>query len=317
MGPRCKHDTMSDLKLFRILGSNVEELTGSAVELERHLQHLIETNMETFFGVKFLESEYSTGRKHQGRIDSIGIDENGSPVIFEYKRTRGESVINQGLFYLDWLLDHKAEFESIVRKRLGTDEVDWVNPRLICIASDFTRYDEHAVAQIDKSIALVRYQTFNGELIALELLTTTTNPIKQDEDLVGPESSLGRKSRQAVAGKTVGQLLAQAQPSLSNLFQDLDTMLIGMGDDVTKTERKFYFAYRRLKNFACVEVHPQANAILVYAKVDPKTVELVDGFTRDVSQIGHFGTGDLEIRITDNAQLAQAEPLLAMSYANS
>ncbi|OBH86162.1 DUF5655 domain-containing protein [Mycobacterium sp. E2989] len=310
---------MSDLKLFRIFGSNVEELTGSAVELERHLQRLIEANMEVFFGVRFLESEYFTGRKHQGWIDSIGIDENGSPVIFEYKRTRGESVINQGLYYLDWLLDHKAEFENLVRKRLGTDEVDWVNPRLICIASNFTRYDEHAVAQINRSIELIRYQTFNnGELIALELLTATTNPIKEDEDIVGPaSSSLGRKSRQGVATKTVGQLLAQAQPSLSNLFQDLDTMLTGMGDDVTKTERKFYFAYRRLKNFACVEVHPQSNAILVYTKVDPATVELVDGFTRDVSQIGHFGTGDLEIRIADSAQLAQAEPLLAMSYANS
>jgi len=309
---------MSDLKLFRILGSSVEELTGSAVELERHLQHLIETNMETFFGVRFLESEYFTGRKHQGFIDSIGIDENSSPVIFEYKRTRGESVINQGLYYLDWLLDHKAEFENVVRKRFGADEVDWVNPRLICIAGNFTRYDEHAVAQIHRSIELIRYRTFNnGELIALELLTATTNPIKEDDGLAGPESSLGRKSRQAVATKTVGQLLAQAQPSLSNLFQDLDTMLTGMGDDVTKTERKFYFAYRRLKNFACVEVHPQTNAILCYAKVDPKAVELVDGFTRDVSQIGHFGTGDLEIRITDGAQLALAEPLLAMSYANS
>ena len=66
-----------------------------------------------------------------------------------------------------------------------------------------------------------------------------------------------------------------------------------------------------------VEVHPQANALLVYAKVEPTTVELVDGFTRDVSNIGHYGTGDLEIRITDNSLLSQAEPLLAMSYANS
>ena len=66
-----------------------------------------------------------------------------------------------------------------------------------------------------------------------------------------------------------------------------------------------------------MEVHPQANALLVYAKVEPTTVELVDGFTRDVSNIGHYGTGDLEIRITDNSLLSQAEPLLAMSYANS
>jgi hypothetical protein len=50
---------------------------------------------------------------------------------------------------------------------------------------------------------------------------------------------------------------------------------------------------------------------------DADLIQLVDGFTRDVSKIGPYGTGDLEIRISDNAQLAQAEPLLAMSYANS
>jgi predicted transport protein len=92
------------------------------------------------------------------------------------------------------------------------------------------------------------------------------------------------------------------------LFSDVERPILGMGDDVTKTQRKF---------FACVEVHPQANTLLVYAKVDPTTIELVDGFTRDVSKIGHHGTGDLEIRITDNVQLSQAEPLIAMSYASS
>jgi predicted transport protein len=307
---------MSDLKLFRIANSKAEELKGSAMELERHLQHLIEANMETFFGVKFLASEYSTGRKHKGRIDSIGIDENGSPVIFEYKRNRNENVVNQGLFYLDWLLDHKAEFELLVMKLCGKDkpEVDWVNPRLLCIAGDFNQYDRYAVEQINRSIELIRYRDFSGELIAFELLTATTNPVIEDDEFA--TATRPRSGRQQVP-KTVAQLLTQAQPKLHDLFKDLEALLLGMGDDVTKTERKFYFAYRRLKNFACVEVHPQANALLVYAKVDPTVVELVDGFTRDVSKIGHYGTGDLEIRITDNAQLAQAEPLLAMSYANS
>ena len=66
-----------------------------------------------------LASEYSTGPKHGGRIDTLGIDENGNPVIIEYKRATNENVINQGLFYLDWLLDHRAEFKLLVMERLG------------------------------------------------------------------------------------------------------------------------------------------------------------------------------------------------------
>ena len=111
---------MSDLKLFRVSNGKAEELTGSSVALERQLQNTIESNMETLFGVRFLASEYSTGAKHRGRIDSLGIDDTGSPVIFEYKRSRDENVINQGLFYLDWLLDHQGEFKLLVMERLGT-----------------------------------------------------------------------------------------------------------------------------------------------------------------------------------------------------
>jgi RecB family endonuclease NucS len=112
---------MSDLKLFRIDGGKAHELAGTAVALERQLQRTIESNMDTLFGVRFLASEYSTGTKHRGRIDSLGIDETGSPVIFEYKRSRDENVINQGLFYLDWLLDHQGEFKLLVMERLGQE----------------------------------------------------------------------------------------------------------------------------------------------------------------------------------------------------
>ena len=88
---------MGDLKLFQIGndGSAVE-LQGAALALERPLQALIERNMGVLFGVHLVASEHSTGNKHGGRIDSLGLDENGSPVIFEYKRAVNENVINQG-----------------------------------------------------------------------------------------------------------------------------------------------------------------------------------------------------------------------------
>ncbi|WP_326513638.1 hypothetical protein [Clostridium intestinale] len=91
----------------------MEELPATWVSLERELQTLIERNMPTFLGVNFLKTEYVTF--NGVRIDSLGIDENNCPVIFEYKRASNENVINQGLFYLDWLLDHKADFELLVR----------------------------------------------------------------------------------------------------------------------------------------------------------------------------------------------------------
>jgi len=110
---------MSDLKLFRTAKTSVTEVQSKSIELERSLQSVIESNLETMLGVRFLGSEYATGKTHGGRIDTLGIDENSCPVIIEYKRALNENVINQGLFYLDWLLDHKAEIKLLVLDKHG------------------------------------------------------------------------------------------------------------------------------------------------------------------------------------------------------
>jgi predicted transport protein len=301
--------------LFRLTDGKASQLAGSSMALEKSLQHIIEHNMETLFGVRFLDTEYSTGTKHRGRIDSLGIDENGSPVIFEYKRAVNENVITQGLFYLDWLLDHRAEFKLLVMEKLGADtaaELDWGNPRLICVASGFTRYDEHAVQQMNRSIELYRYQDYEGDLLALDLVSPAAAATPVGE--AGPGVSVGGAKKPAAAtSKTVSDYLDQSPASLKDLMHELDAFAVALGDDVTKRVLKSYFAYRRIKNFLCVEVHPQNHELLIFVKVNPDTVTLEPGFSRDVRAIGHFGTGDLELRIGDGDGLRRATPLIQQS----
>src|SRR5713101_7563762 len=125
---------MSDIKLFRLAGNAATEIQGTASHLEKPLQNLIESNLEPLLGIRFLATEYSTGKTHAGRIDTLGIDENDCPVIVEYKRSSRENIINQGLFYLDWLMDHQAEFKLLMLERFGKTSaaaIDWTAPRLI------------------------------------------------------------------------------------------------------------------------------------------------------------------------------------------
>ncbi|MYX27100.1 hypothetical protein GTY75_10540 [Streptomyces sp. SID8381] len=74
---------MLDLKLFRTGTTNggTTEVVPRLAEVEADVQGLVETSMETLLGVRFLASEYGTGPVHGGRIDSLGLDENGSPVV--------------------------------------------------------------------------------------------------------------------------------------------------------------------------------------------------------------------------------------------
>jgi predicted transport protein len=84
-----------------------------------------------------------------------------------------------------------------------------------------------------------------------------------------------------------------------------------------ETTLRFYLAFKRIKNFACVEFRPTNGKILVFVKVDPASVQLEAGFTRDVSKVGHFGTGDLEITLTKPEDLERAMPLIKRSYDDS
>ena len=82
---------MSDIQLFRLSGGTASELADRIAPLERALQTLIEEQMQTLLGVRFLASDHPTGKTHKGRIDSLGPDENGCPVIVEYKRHSNEN----------------------------------------------------------------------------------------------------------------------------------------------------------------------------------------------------------------------------------
>ncbi len=315
---------MSDIKLFRINGESAEELEGHSVALEKSLQKLIEKHMSTLLGVRFLASEYSTGKKHKGRIDSLGIDENGVPVIVEYKRSLNENVINQGLFYLDWLLDHRAEFQLLVMRTLGPDaaeDISWENTRLLCIAGDFKRYDLHAVEQINRNIELIRYKRYGDGLLLLDLVNSVTSsePGTDEPGTTGEDTPVGPRPGQNAYQRrpTPMQMLEDGPKELRDLYQALHDEAKALGDDVQVKPLRLYIAFRRLKNFMCVEPHPNKGSLTLFLKLDPESVLLEPGFTRDVRQIGHYGTGDLEVIVKDRADLDKAMGLIVRSYEAS
>lgn len=309
---------MSDIQLFRLSGTSAVELSGRAAAVEKHLQSLIEAQMPTFLGVRFLATEYVTGKTHKGRIDSLGLDENGCPVIVEYKRHSNENVINQGLFYLDWLMDHRAEFQWLVMEKLGKDvaeQVDWSGTRLLCIAADFTRYDQHAVQQIPRNIELIRYKLFGDDLLLLDLVNSVSVDDATTAKTDAGGSTTGAKPKPVGKDKTAEEQLSQAQPVIKELYGALSGYLLALGDDVQEKHLKLYVAFRRLKNFACVI--PYRDKLLVMLKLDPDTVALEEGFSRDVRNIGTWGTGDLELCLRTMADFERAKPLLDRSYSES
>jgi predicted transport protein len=307
---------MSDIKLFRIGTGTVDELTGTTDTIEKSVQTMFEKNLESLLGIRFLASEFTT--TNGGRIDTLGLDENGCPVILEYKRALNENVINQGLFYLDWLMDHRKDFQWLVLEKLGKKDaegVDWSAPRLICIAGDFNKYDDHAVKQMQRNIELIRYRRFGPELLMLDLVVATS--VKGSPAVSGAISSVEGGGVAPGKYKTISTVVEELDAAMIDRLEALRAALTALGDDVQETMLRLYIAFKRIKNFACVEFRPTTAKILLFVKVDPASIKLEPGFTRDVSNVGHFGTGDLEITLAKSEDLERAMPLIKRSYENS
>lgn len=322
---------MSDIQLFRLgADGRATELQSAASDLEKPLQNLIEANLQTLLGICFLASEHATGKKHGGRIDTLGIDENHCPVIIEYKRSVGENVINQGLYYLDWLMDHRADFKLLVMDRLGiqaANAIDWSAPRLVCIAADFTKFDAHAVQQIQRNIELMRYRRFGDDLLLLELAhaSSTTMPVTAPKGAKPARAEAGSMAastdalaatRQQGPDKSYAELLPTLSLELRSVLDSLEAHVLSLGDDVQVKELRRYVAYKRIRNFACVVL--QRARLLLYLHLDaPQTLPALQAVlpqARDVSAIGHWGTGDLELPLSSASDLEAVKPFIAQAY---
>lgn len=157
------------MPLFQIENKKLSVVEQKDVALEKDLQKLIEENLEAVFSCRFIASEFTTGAIHAGRIDTLALSEDDNPVIIEYKKVESSSLINQSLFYLHRIYDHKGDFELAVHRKLGSDiTVDWSDIRVICIAPNYKKYDLHAVQVMGANIELWKYRLYANNNLYLE-----------------------------------------------------------------------------------------------------------------------------------------------------
>ena len=202
-------------------------------------------------------------------------------------------------------MDHQGEFKWLVQEKYPelVETIEWSAPRLICIAGGFTKYDLNAVSQINRIIELHRYVRYGEDLLLLDWVNAAAVASKASSSKSLADSP-GEKSYKGFV-----EYLAQADQELKELR--------ALGDDVQEKQLLYYRAFKRLKNFACVEVKPTGQKILVYVKGNPDELDLEEGFSRDVRTIGHFGTGEVELTIASTLDLQKALPLIEQSYAAS
>jgi predicted transport protein len=315
-----EHTEVSTMPLFAISKKNsVESVEKTNFDSERDLQRLVEGNLEPLFRCRFVATEFQTGIQHGGRIDTLALSEDNNPVIIEYKKIASSELVTQSLYYLAWIHDHKGDFEVAARKTLGSKvTVDWDEVRVICLAPSYKKFDIHAVQVMGTSIELWTYGLFSNQTLFLE-------EVQQKElvsvDSSGPASAknpvmvaAGKKA--AMSRKTGVYTFAQHWEDKPEIIQELahavHEYVLGLDLPIEAMPKKLYVAYRTTENFVCMDVRKKN--VYLFLKLDPKKVPVEPGFLRDVSKIGHYGTGNLEVTLTSMQDFERAKPLIQQAY---
>lgn len=300
-------------------GESLVPVEQTNFALEKELQTLIERNLAAVFNCRFVASEFSTGALHAGRIDSLALSEDNNPVIIEYKKVESSELINQSLFYLHWIQDHKGDFEIAVQKSLGNEvEVDWSDVRVICIAPNYKRYDLHAVQVMEANIELWKYRLFKNGSIYLEEVFQATKGTASQASVEGVKNPVmveaGRKAAQvrAIATYRFDEHLAGKAARIQSLMHSIREFMVGLDPAIEEVPKKFYVAYKVSQNIVCME--PQSRNIKLFVKLASGDVESPPKFYRDVTKIGHYGTGDSEFTISSEQDFELVKPFIELAY---
>ncbi len=307
------------MPLFNIKNQSLLPIRKSNFQLEKDLQTLIQKNLETVFNCQLVASEFSTGQNHAGRIDTLALSEECNPVIIEYKKVESSELINQGLFYLQWIYDHKGDFEIAAQKSIGSDvKIDWSDVRVICIAPNFRKYDMHAVQVMGANIELWSYRLFeNSTLYLEEVFSKSYESAGIGADMSEKKTSTLTAGKKAAITRATGvytfdEHLTGKSEKIKDIARAIQDYTLGLDPSITENPKKLYIGYKTSQNVACMEV--KASKIVLFLKLNPKELGDLPPNSRDVTDIGHYGTGNFEVSVRNDSELETAKKYIEMAY---
>ena len=300
------------MALFKIHNSAVKKIVARELDLERNLQELFENNLEEILDIIFLAHEYSTS--FGGRIDTLGIDKNGSPCIIEYKKNQNDNVINQGLSYLRWLLDHKADFEILCQSKKMSIEIDWDSPRVICIAGSYNKFDLDTADILPINVELLRYRIYDDEILYLE--PENYQKVRISTSGIVKKSKQGKEKRERLQKTySVDDHLAGIDKQTVVLFQALREKILSLDESIIEEAKAKYIAYKISTNFTDIVV--EQCGLKIFLNVKSGQLNDPQKLARDLTQpkpIGHWGNGDYEVKLKKDSELEAVFALIKQSY---
>jgi len=302
------------MPIFKANSGKLKKLNSIPLDKEKNLQKLLEDNLFEVLDLRFLDTEYVT--TFGGRIDTLAVDSDGAPVIIEYKRNKNDNVINQALSYLKWLKTQKPGFfEKLIIDKLGKEladkiKLDWHNPRVICIAESYSKFDIDTVEVVPLRIELLKYRYYDEGIFSLEPVNIPSDHNKSFNETKADASSKKSKS-DFTSNQTVEALLDHGTAPIQELFSELRERILSIDETIEEKATSLYVAYRVSNNFA--EIYINKTQIKIHLR--PITYDDPRGLVQKIPD-GYNWTMDRRAYLTNSEDLDYVMGLIEQSYKN-
>jgi predicted transport protein len=192
---------------------------------------------------------------------------------------------------------------------------------VICLAPEYKKFDLHAVQVMGANIELWQYKLYeNGILNIKEIYRrSTSNSLNHSQESneknpvmvqAGIKAALTRKN----GNYSIDEHFEKLDDEITELFNAVRDYIISLDDTIEETPKKYYIAYKTTQNFVCLHTYKRKLTLLL--KLNPSEIVPMPEQGRDVSKIGHFGTGDFELTLKDLNDLEQTKHYINEAYKN-
>lgn len=289
------------MKIFTSKKGQLSQLKQQKFKLEKDLQRLFEENLTLLSGYIFIRSEFSI---KNSRIDTLAFDpETQAFVIIEYKRQQNSSVVDQGISYLNLMLEYKADFIVEYNEKqkvpLKRNDVDWSQSKVIFVSPAFNDFQIQATNFKDLPIELWEVNRFDNDIITLNIINKSKSApnIKAVSNEKREELSILKE----IKVYQESDHLADKTDFIQELYEDFKQGILNLDPDIEINTRKLYIAFKKDRNIADIRIQQKNLKIwinLPYGELDdPKNL------AKNVSNTGHWGNGDYEITIESTQYL--------------
>jgi hypothetical protein len=239
------------VRIFDTRGSKLSEVSEDQFLLEDDMQKLTETNLQQIFGLDLVRSEFEL----QGlRIDTLAFDRDSKGfVIIEYKKDKNISIVDQGMAYLNLMLNNKADFileyndRSSGPSALKRTDIDWSQSRVLFVAPEFTKYQQYAIGFKDFGIQLWEIRKYKNGTVTFNEVQSPAR--KESITTITKSNPVARRVSEEIKVYTEDDHLSTVDDNIKESYMDLKSAILSLGKDIEIRPKKYYIAFRRKQGF--------------------------------------------------------------------